>query len=311
MTSYSTRPARIAALAIRILLGLFFIVSAVAKWVDIDHFEVHVFSYGILSLNVSLLIARLIIIAELLVGVGLASNVWHRFVNVCAVLMLVGFTLFLGYAALIGRTDSCQCMGSLVEMNPVESMLKNVVLLLLLWVAMHCEAWRWDPQWWLWLPAVLAPVIAVFVTSAPDNWLFGPGEEPYKQEALQEAIGAEGELATLHLDEGRHVVAFVTPGCQFCQMADQKLTAIWQRHHLDSAAFVYLMPVKDSTVASMTLVDTAFQHPAYVISKKTFVGITYGNRPVVMLMHDGAVEGSFHYRNIDETRIATFMDEER
>lgn len=308
---YHSRPARIAALTIRILLGMLFIVSAVAKWVDIDNFEVHVFSYQVLSLNVSLVVARLIIIAELLVGIGLVSNVWHRFVNICAVLMLVGFTFFLGYAALMGRTDSCQCMGPLVEMNPVQSMVKNAVLLVLLWVAMHCSPWRWSPRWWLWVPVVLAPVVAVFVTSAPDNWLFGPGEEPYRQEALHEAIGAEGECGMLNLDEGRHVVAFVTAGCQFCRMADRKITSIFQRHDLDTAAIVYLMPALDSTLKPMTRVDTAFLRPAYVISKKAFLEITYGNRPVVMLMNDGEVEGSFHYRNIDETRIVQFMTEKQ
>ena len=79
MTPFRSRPARMAALVVRVLLGLFFVVSAIAKWVDIDRFEVHVFSYNLLSLNASFLVARLIVVAELLVGIGLAANIWHRF----------------------------------------------------------------------------------------------------------------------------------------------------------------------------------------------------------------------------------------
>lgn len=311
MTPFRSRPARVAALVARVLLGLFFVVSAIAKWVDIDHFEVHVFSYNLLSLNASFLVARLVIVAEMLVGIGLMSDIWHRFVNTCAVLMLAGFTLFLGYAALAGRTDSCQCMGSLVEMNPVQSLLKNAFLLLLLWVAMHAPEWRWRPKWWLWLPVVLAVPVTLFIVSAPDNWLFGPEDEIYNKEKLSEAIADGGELAALNLDEGRHVVAFVTAGCPFCRMADQKLVSIWQRGGLDSSALVYLVAVKDSLQESIGRNDTAFSRPAYTVGKEPFMMITYGQRPMVMLMEEGEVKGSFHYRNIDEDRIVQFMTQEQ
>lgn len=307
MTPFRSSPARVAALAVRLLLGAFFVVSAIAKWVDIDHFEIHVFSYNLLSLNASFLVARLVIVTELLVGIGLMTDIWHRFVNACTLLMLVGFTLFLGYAALVGRTDNCQCMGSLLEMNPVQSMLKNALLLLLLWIAMHAPEWRWHPKWWLWLPVVLAVPTTLFVVSAPDNWLFGPEDEVFNADALREAIADDGQLGPLDLDEGKHVVAFVTAGCQFCRMADQKLSSIWQRHELDSASLVYLVYTKDSTIAPLSLNDTSFQRPAFTVDKETFMLITYGQRPMVMLMEEGEVKGSCHYRNISEGEIVEFF----
>ena len=307
MTPFRSSPARVAALAVRLLLGAFFVVSAIAKWVDIDHFEIHVFSYNLLSLNASFLVARLVIVAELLVGIGLMSDIWHRFVNACTLLMLVGFTLFLGYAALVGRTDNCQCMGSLLEMNPVQSMLKNALLLLFLWIAMHAPEWRWHPKWWLWLPVVLAVPTTLFIVSAPDNWLFGPEDEVFNADALREAIVDDGALGPLDLDEGKHVVAFVTAGCQFCRMADQKLSSIWQRHELDSASLVYLVYTKDSTIAPLSLNDTSFQRPAFTVDKETFMLITYGQRPMVMLMEEGEVKGSCHYRNISEGEIVEFF----
>lgn len=307
MTPFRSSPARVAALAVRLLLGAFFVVSAIAKWVDIDHFEIHVFSYNLLSLNASFLVARLVIVAELLVGIGLMSDIWHRFVNACTLLMLVGFTLFLGYAALVGRTDNCQCMGSLLEMNPVQSMLKNALLLLLLWIAMHAPEWRWHPKWWLWLPVALAVPTTLFIVSAPDNWLFGPEDEVFNADALREAIADDGQLGPLDLDEGKHVVAFVTAGCQFCRMADQKLSSIWQRHELDSASLVYLVYTKDSTIAPRSLNDTSFQRPAFTVDKETFMLITYGQRPMVMLMEEGEVKGSCHYRNISEGEIVEFF----
>ena len=308
MKPYNNRTLRIAALAVRMLLGIFFIVSAVAKLIDIDRFEVYIFSYNIISLNTSFLVARMVIICEMLVGFGLVANLFKRWVDTCAMLMLVGFTLFLGYASLIGREDSCQCMGALVDIDPTRSILKNALLILLLLFAMGARPWQWRPRWFVWLPAVIAPVVTVFILSAPDNWLFGPSDEIYNADEFATAIQPDGLLDTLNLDEGRHVLAFLTPGCPFCRMADEKLTHICRRNDLDSAAFVYLCPTADSTLAPLTLDTTTFIRPCYLIPSLTYALITYGQRPIVFLTDQGRVVGTCHYRNIDERRLVEFLD---
>ena len=307
MSPYRRHSLRTAALVVRMLLGIFFVVSAIAKLVDIDRFEIYIFSYNILSLNLSFLVARLVIVGELLVGIGLVANVYKRLVDTCALLMLVGFTLFLGYASLIGRHDSCQCMGALLDINPTLSILKNALLTLLLLFAMGARPWRWRPRWYVWLPLVLAPTVAVFILSAPDNWLFGPSDEVYNAEEFATAIQPEGILYPLHLDQGRHVIAFLTPGCPFCRMADEKLTHICRRNHLDSSAFLYFCPTPDSTLAPLTVDTTTFIRPCYLIPSLSYALITYGQRPIIFLTDSGKVTGTCHYRNIDERRIVEFI----
>jgi len=310
MTNFSSRPARTAALVVRMALGVFFIASAILKLVGIDEFEIYIFSFNLLKLNAAFLAARLIIVAEMLVGIGLLANVWNRFVNVCAMLMLVGFTLFLCYAVLAGRTDSCHCMGSLIEVNPTQSLLKNAVLVILLLVAAGSQPWRLRPRWWLWLPVVVAPFVAVFTISAPDNWLFGPADELYDADELGKAIAPTGDLGTMGLGEGRHVVAFLSPGCGFCRMADEKLTHICRRNQLDSTAFVYLLPAKDTVQGQPAIDTTAFIRPGFRIPMMTYFRITYGQRPMVFLLDGAAVRATCHYRNIDENQIVRFLRHE-
>lgn len=306
MRPFDNKILRVVALVLRILLGAFFVVSAVAKMVDIDRFEIYIFSFNVLPLGVSFVMARLVIIAELLVGIGLMANVFKRIVDVCTLLLLVAFTLFLGYAALIGRTDSCQCMGSLLEIDPIRSIFKNAILLLLLVVAMGAQSWAWRPRWFVWLPVVVGVVVAIFVLSCPDNWLFGASEEVYNQEELDKAIAPGGDFAPLSLQEGRYVVAFLTPGCPFCRMADEKLTHICRRNDLDSARIVYFSPA-DSTVAPLTIDTSNFIRPYYQIPLMTYALITYGQRPMVFLLEDGEVKATCHYRNIDERQIVRFL----
>ena len=307
MKPFPSKAARVVALVLRMALGALFIVSAIAKLIGIDRFEIYIFSFNLLPLTWSMMAARLVIVAELLVGIGLMANIAKRLVDTCALLMLVCFTLFLGYAALSGRTDSCQCMGSLVEFDPLQSIAKNAVLLLLLVVAMGARPWSWRPRWFVWLPVVLAPTVTVFVLSAPDNWLFGPSDEIYNAEQLDSAIAPDGELAPLKLAEGRHAVAFLSPGCQFCRMADEKLTHICRRNDLDSTAFVYIIPAADSTVAPLTLDTVSFIRPGHLVPPMTFALITYGQRPMLMLMENGKVTATCHYRNIKEKQTVDFL----
>jgi len=291
------------------LLGLFFIVSAVAKVVDMDRFEVYIFSYNILSLNLSFLVARLVVVAELLVGIALMANIFKRLTDIAALLMLVAFTMFLGYAALAGREDPCHCMGALVEINPVQSMLKNALLILLLLFAMGAAPWKRNPRWFVWLPLAVAPIVAVFCISAPDNWLFPAAEEVFNEEEFSTSIASGGDLYGLGLDKGNHVLAFLTPGCQFCKMADEKLTHICRRNNLDSADFVNLVPTTDSTIAPLTPDTSTFLRTSYLIPSMTFALITYGQRPMVFLLEEGRVVGTCHYRNIDERRIVELLEE--
>ena len=100
MTPFGNKYLQWSALATRMLLGVFFIVSAVAKLVEIDTFELYIFSYHLLPLTLSFLAARLVIVAEMLCGIGLLANIWKRLVDTCTMAMLVVFTLFLGYSAL-------------------------------------------------------------------------------------------------------------------------------------------------------------------------------------------------------------------
>ena len=277
-----------------LLLGLVFIVSAVAKLWSIDQFELYVYSYGVLPLNLSYIAVRLCIGAELAIGACLVAGVKRLWALLCATGLLVFFSIFLCYAALIGRNDSCQCFGQLADMPPAVSLLKNAVLLVLTLFALSCEKKRVKKSSKLyktlnstWLTIVLVAIMMTipFVVSIPDSWMFGPSEERYNAESLNDAV--TGPLVDYDLDKGRHLVAFVTPGCPYCRMARQKLDSMAKRNNLDPNSIVFIEP-KDM--------------PADI-----FLKITYGARPLIMLIDNGEVAYTYHYRNINERQIVRFL----
>lgn len=154
---------RCSAFAVKILLGMLFVFSAVSKFISIDLFEVYVYSFGFFSLNLSFYVARLVVAAELILGAALISNRNHRFTVLMTLLFLVAFIVFLTYAQLIGRTDNCHCFGELAEFNPVQSILKNAVLIVLLLFVFKYSPLDWSPRWWLAIIVYILLAVIVYV----------------------------------------------------------------------------------------------------------------------------------------------------
>ena len=288
-----SRGTKIGTLLLRVLLAALFLVSAVAKLIAIDDFELYIYSYGILSLNISYLAARLCIAVELLLALFIALGWWRRWVNLAAFVILIFFSLFLGYAAIIGRTDSCQCMGRLADLNPAQSLLKNAVLIVVVLVyhrlSRGSNASRTSNKVRIILSVVftVAVTVAVFCISVPDNWMFGPEESRYDRELLEESIRPDGVLADEGLAEGHQLMAFVTKGCPYCRMTREKLGSIARRNHIDITLIHYYEPSD--------------------LPDNLFLRITYGQRPFILLLDNGEPVVTYHYRNINERQVSRFL----
>ena len=66
---------------VKLLVGVAFIISALSKMVTIDSFEMYVYSFGIFPLVPCFYFSRMLIAAELLLGVGLMSHRYHRLLS--------------------------------------------------------------------------------------------------------------------------------------------------------------------------------------------------------------------------------------
>lgn len=276
---------------LRILVGAFFLLSAVAKLVAIDDFEIYIYSYGFFSLNFSFFVARLCIGFEFFLGVMILVGWLPRLTRLLTLGLLLIFTLFLCYAMLVGRDDSCRCFGQVVELAPAWSLLKNAVLVVIVLWMYKCDGRdRNDGRGWRWIAAAVVGVVMLmlpFVVSVPDNWLFGPSQEPYNEDALEEALREGGALRELGAGEGRCMVAFVTPQCPYCQLTKRKIDSMSKRKNLPEKSVLYVEPDD--------------------ISVQLFLDITYGNRPLVMLLDGDSVVATYHLRNINEREVAGFL----
>lgn len=293
---------------IKILLGLVFIASAVLKLCELDLFELYIYSYHFLSLNLSFLVARVVIIAELVFGIGLVSNTLHKFYCWGSMAMLLGYTLLLMYAIFSGRTDSCHCFGDYLQLNPKQSLLKNIALMLLLLPVYQVRGWGSSFGWRFFSLALIVSGVIVITVSPPDNFTSAYNSEANMNEENFQSLISDPPLDTFNLNEGKQVVCFFSTGCENCQMAAQKLSLMQQ---------YYGFPVECITCVFMGVEENISEFYAKAHAPEyrfvlypdvvRMVKAIRGQFPTVVLVGNGSVVETYAFRDMKEAEIKAFF----
>ena len=293
---------------LKVLLGLVFIVSAILKIVDMDKFEIYVYSYHFFSLNFSFIVARMAIILELVLGLGLVSHTLHKLYWWGSVAMLLGYSLLLIYALTLGRTDSCHCFGDFLQLDPKQSLIKNGVLMLLFLPIFKMESWKTPFRWLILILAIMASSIAVFVISPPDNLTSNSDPEQNLQVELFDEMLDTAPLDSLHLREGKQVVCFFSTSCDYCQLAAHKLSLMQQFYGFSEDDITYVFMGNEEGIAEFyKQSESARYHDVPYPDVARLLKAVNGNLPVIVLLDNGRVVHEYGFRNLDEAEIKAFM----
>lgn len=275
---------------LRILVAAVFIFSAVSKMVGIGQFELYIHSFGFIPLNLCFIVARLCIGTELVLALFTLCGWFPRTMRLLTAGILIVFSLFLCFSALIGRNDNCQCFGQLVDFNPMQSLLKNAILLALVllyykFVTPKCLIKRWLP-----LPFVLAAVMMVlpFVD-------YGFGNQDFNKKKFAAAIAPGGQLRHHGIGEGRHIVAFVMPGCPFCHEARRIIDSVAVEDNLPRTSIIYIEPE-----------SKANSPETYVIPKKLFLDIVK-SVPHILFLDGERIVGIYGLEDLNSHVISQFL----
>ena len=118
----------------RILVGVLFIISGFIKANDtigfsyklVEYFEIFNMHFFV---DYAVSMAMFICIFEIMVGVALLLGAYTRLNMWLLLLMIVFFTILTGYSAITNKVTDCGCFGDAIKLKPVESFLKDVVLM--------------------------------------------------------------------------------------------------------------------------------------------------------------------------------------
>ena len=283
--------------------------SSIAKLSSMESFELYIFSFGFATFDICSLVARAVVIMEFLLGSFLVFNLLPRFTKWITAAFLAIFSIFLLWRLIAGDTESCHCMGDVIDMNPIQSLIKNAFLAVLLavsWKTGRCVFSRHNLIAFL-ITAVTA--VTLFLICPPDFYYRNTSES---NDLSHEAFRPVAD--SLDLSKGRRIICFYSATCEHCRHCASKMAGIIRRHDipLDSVSVLFMQ-----THVAQDSVVTAFyaEHgdglvlPYHDLHPFDFIPLTNGSMPLVTLFKDGTLVKEYDYLSLDEKELASFFNE--
>lgn len=309
---------------LRIGIGGMFVIAAILKLMSIDEFEIYIYSFNVLDFLLTSFVSRIIIAGEFILGLFLILKVNYKFTWNATMTVLILFTLFLIYTAIFRNDTNCHCFGELVELSPVESIIKNVIAMILLsidkWTNLKPQSSKFNAQSSKFnvqssLLIATSTLLIVFVVSPPDviyNKIYSEEKEISSyvlQESFDDIVKINFENDTIVLDstavletrERNLMIAIVSSGCKYCHLGVKKLSMIMKRKGTDTGNVnIFIWGSDDGILNFIKETDTE-DLSYWKINPRQAIEITYGRFPVFIWLEDGEIVDIGDFRNISKT----------
>lgn len=314
---------------LRIGIGGMFVIAAILKLMSIDEFEIYIYSFNILDFLLTSFVSRIIIAGEFILGLFLILKVNYKFTWNATMTVLILFTLFLIYTAIFRNDTNCHCFGELVELSPVESIIKNVIAMILLsidkWTNLKPQSSKFNAQssklkvqrskFKAQSLIATSTLLIVFVVSPPDviyNKIYSEEKEISSyvlQESFDDIVKINFENETIVLDstavletrERNLMIAIVSSGCKYCHLGVKKLSMIMKRKGTDTGNVnIFIWGSDDGILNFIKETDTE-DLSYWKINPRQAIEITYGRFPVFIWLEDGEIVDIGDFRNITKT----------
>ena len=316
---------------ISMLVGGVFIIAAILKLISIDEFEIYIYSFDILNFILTTFVSRIIIIGEFVLGLFLILKINYRFAWKTSFIILILFTLFLTYAAIFRQDSNCHCFGEIIELSPLESIIKNLILIMLLLLSQRSaisyqqskvKSQRLESEFRVHRPKFLVlsssflVLIVVFIISPPDS-IYKMIYSTEKEVSSIDLHGSFDEVVKIDFEEDelafdsisafdvkeKQMIVIVSSGCKYCRLGVKKLSLIMKKENISSDnvdIFIWGIPesIVDFRKETMTE-DFDYWH----ILPTNAIKVTYGRFPVFIMMENKNITKIGDFRDLDDAFI--------
>lgn len=297
------------------VVGGVFIIAAILKLISIDEFEIYIYSFNIFSFLLTTFVSRIIIIGEFILGLFLILKINYRFVWKTSLIILILFTLFLTYVAIFRRDSNCHCFGELIELNPLESIVKNLILILLLLLSQQSAVSVQSPKFFV-LSSSFLVLIVVFIISPPDSiykMIYSTEKEVSSidlHESFDEVVKIDFKEDEIAFDsissfdvKEKQLIAVVSSGCKYCKLGLKKLSLMMKNGGIspdDVDIFIWGSPdgIIDFRSETMTE-DVDYWH----IMPNNAIKVTYGRFPIFIMMENKNIIKIGDFRDLDDAFV--------
>ncbi len=290
---------------VRNFLGLIFILSGVLKLMSVQDFELYVYGFGFLSFDYSVLISRILISIEILIGVLLLLGIYlHQVVRISFVI-LAGFSVFILYLIVAGNREHCHCFGNFIQLSHPVSLLKNGILIGGLLYISQKNKMTVHNQKKILMYSIILSLAFPFVLAFPHTYFHTAKQDT--NTGYNKTVLADFLQKNTSFTQGKQLLCFFSPGCKYCKMAAKKISVMEHRSIQDIP--VHFIFFGNSKSIEKFYQDTQTPLGNYTtIPTDVFINLTEGKMPVILLLEQGKVYKKYAFDDLDETQILAFFN---
>lgn len=290
----------------RVVVGLVFCISAYLKYRSIDSFEIYLYSLDWFPIVLCFYFARLLIVFEFVLGVALVSHVFRKLVDWASYAVLFLFSIFLVYLISQGYEGNCHCMGNYIDLPPIPSLIKNVVLGALIWLSGKGKKFSFK---WLNIAVPIIGVVtlaAVFISNPPDGLRKTKPADIHLSE-IDKYFPTDSVFQAEYASKPKALVCCFSTGCRVCRLSAQKMQIMMNRFSIPSDR-VYTLYVGSEHKRKVFMEKTNFGEYRYKILDVEQFSRMFGHVPVFLYYENGVLKNSFTYRSLTEDVISSLAD---
>lgn len=297
-----------------VLIGATFIFSGVSKIPTLEQFGWTIVETTPLNWTMAEWSARLLIGFELFLGVLFIFHLRLRRIAIpFSFLLLTFFTIYLLLVIKAhGSSGNCGCFGEVIPMTPLESVYKNIGMMLTIAVIYFIQH-EWKFKYiaivililllgGIAIPIILSPPESIYVYDKPDDI-----NEPLPLSMLYQSENNEAPKEELR--KGKHIISFMSLTCEYCRKAAKRIR-IMKEEHPELPFYVVLNG--DSSSIKDFFDDTHMTNIPYSIfnGAEQFKKLNRGTAlPTIKWLQDTTLIRESNYITLDENEILDWLKE--
>jgi len=292
-------------LFLRVILGGLFVFSGIVKLIPIEPFELKFVEMGVANWQIAPYLARIIIAFEIILGLFLLFNILPKLSALAIILVLVFFTIYLTYDIIKNGNDSnCGCFGTFIVFTPLESIIKNVLM-----IPLAIAIYIFNKKAFTFKLRFIIPIIVVVSLATPfvlypvddvENYVNSNTEKldyPFPAELMPDF---EIKGKKVDLTKGEYLLSFMSVNCVHCKKAAYKLYILNQQNQLPP---VYLVLIATEPLVPDFIKETKADFPYYIFNEGAFFQIAGNSIPRILYVKDGLVKAKFDNISLTEQAL--------
>jgi uncharacterized membrane protein YphA (DoxX/SURF4 family)/thioredoxin-related protein len=283
------------------ILAAVFIASGITKLISVEFFEQFLYSFGVLKLSQAIILTRLIIGFEFVLGLLFLLRIYTKQLSYVTLALLAVFTGFIAFLELSKSGNDCYCFGTIIQLSNTVSIIKNIILSGLVMVLLKFG--DETPKRFARLLLIAALILGMGVAvgyNFPDNLFGAKGKITFCKPCFGKVI------ATNKLANKKVMICFFSTKCEYCQLAARKVTVIARKANATEKV-LYVLWDNDHNAAKFFKETRTYPFRSVEMDIPHFMDLTGGIMPLIILYDNGKIENSFRYKDIDEEAILQFL----